>query len=382
MTENKIFRIGPIRPPSEASSLLLQMTRGCTWNKCKFCQLYRGTQFKAYTVDSIKADIDKVAVYAQKAGECHQKDGTWNVDQLNDQLSQMGGEEQNCYYMVINWLMDGGETVFLQDGNTVVLSGGKLSEVLLYLRQVFPGIKRISSYGRAENLSKVSLEDLIELKEAGLDRIHSGYESGSDKVLQLINKGVTSKEQIVAGQKIKAAGIQLSVYFMPGIGGKAFSAENALGMANVVSQAQPDFVRIRTAAIKPGTELYNMYRQGEFLLCSDDEKVKEIRSFIENTTRVDTQVVSDHMINLLQGVKGSLRTDREKMLATIDEYLSMEDKGRKLFQLARRTGQVVNIKEMDRLSQGKTLQLEQLNASLKSEKQRDEQLNELIGRYI
>ena len=129
-------------------------------------------------------------------------------------------EQQNCYYVVANWLLNGGKNVFLQDGNTLALSGGRLSEVLIYLKKAFPQIERITSYGRAENLSKVSAEQFAELKEAGLDRIHSGYESGSDKVLQMVNKGVTSRQQITAGKNIKAGGLELSVYFMPGLGGK------------------------------------------------------------------------------------------------------------------------------------------------------------------
>ncbi|MCI9598152.1 MAG: radical SAM protein [Firmicutes bacterium] len=376
------YRIGPIRPPSEASSLLLQVTQGCTWNKCKFCNLYRHTKFKAYTVDSVKQDIDIMAQYAEKALEHQRADGTWDVDSINQELSQMPSEQQNCYYTIAMWLMNGGKNVFLQDGNTLALSGGKLTDVLSYLRSVFPHIQRVTSYGRAENLSKVSPEEFAELKAAGLDRIHSGYESGSDEVLRLVNKGVTSQQQITAGQNIKAGGLELSVYFMPGLGGKALSQENAKGMANVVSQVNPDFVRLRTASVKPETDLWQDLREGRFALCSEDEKVREIRTLITDSHGVDTRIVSDHIINLLQAVKGSLATDKEKMLAIIDEYLGLPEQEKRMFQIARRMGQVISLKEMDRMSPASKQRFQRLAEQGGDEDQWTEKMNAMIGRYI
>ena len=235
--QERTFRIGPIRPPSEANSLLLQVTNGCTWNKCKFCQLYRHTKFKAYSADSIKADIDNIAYQADIIRRYQTPLGAWDIDGLNQELGQIPSEEERqCFYMVANWLVGGGENVFLQDGNTTALSSGRLSDVLIYLKQAFPGIKRITSYGRAENLSRVSAEEYAELKEAGLDRIHSGFETGSDAVLQKINKGVTQQQEITAGKNIKAGGIELSVYFMPGVGGKELTKENAEGTSHLTLQ--------------------------------------------------------------------------------------------------------------------------------------------------
>lgn len=376
------YRIGPIRPPSEASSLLLQVTQGCTWNKCKFCNLYRHTKFRAYTVDSVKKDIDVMAQYAEKALEHKRPDGTWDIESVNEQLGQMESEEQNCYYTMAMWLMNGGKNVFLQDGNTLALSGGKLTEVLTYLRGTFPHIQRITSYGRAENLSRVTAEEFAELKEAGLDRIHSGYESGSDEVLRLVNKGVTSQQQITAGQNIKAGGLELSVYFMPGLGGKALTQENAKGMANVVSQVNPDFVRIRTASVKPQTDLYQDFLEGRFILCSEDEKVREIRTLITDSHGVDTRIVSDHIINLLQAVKGSLARDKEKMLGIIDEYLELPEYDKRMFQIARRMGQVISLKEMSRLSPAATKELQRIVKQGGDDAQWTEKMNSIIGRYI
>ncbi|MFQ7011029.1 MAG: radical SAM protein [Clostridia bacterium] len=149
-------------------------------------------------------------------------------------------EERQCFYMVANWLIGGGENVFLQDGNTTALSSGRLSDVLIYLKQAFPGIKRITSYGRAENLSRVSAEEYAELKEAGLDRIHSGFETGSDAVLQKINKGVTQQQEITAGKNIKAGGIELSVYLCRALAVRT-DKENAEGTSHVINEIGPIF---------------------------------------------------------------------------------------------------------------------------------------------
>ena len=359
--EKRTFRIGPIRPPSEAESLLLQVTEGCTWNKCKFCQLYRHTKFKAYSADSIRKDIDNIRYWADRvekhrlprhgtgssgsespvasgtteASETAEASGGWDIPGLNQELQSLDDpEERNCYYTVAGWLLAGGENVFLQDGNTTALSSGRLTDVLVYLRQAFPGIKRITSYGRAENLSRSSAEEFAELKEAGLDRIHSGYETGSDEVLRMINKGVTQAQQIKAGRAIKAGGIELSIYFMPGVGGKALSEENARGTAQVVNSVGPDFVRIRTAAVKPGTELYDDWQEGRFELCSEDDKVREIRKVIRLAdSNIGTRLVSDHMVNLLQNIEGPL-ADSKPMLEKVDEYLAMPLERRRLSSIS------------------------------------------------
>lgn len=351
---DKVFRIGPIRPPSEANSLLIQVTNGCTWNKCRFCQLYRHTKFKAYSADSIRADIDNIAYWADRVRkyQCKGSPGTdeWDIDGINAELSALADDdERQCMYTVANWLLAGGENVFLQDGNSTALSSGRLTDVLVYLRQVFPQIKRITSYGRAENLSRSTAADYAELKAAGLDRIHSGFESGSDAVLTRINKGVTQEQQIRAGQAVKAGGIELSIYFMPGVGGKDLSASNAEGTAEVINAVDPDFVRIRTAAIKPGTELYQEWQEGKFELCSDDDKVREIRRVIELADEnLSTYLVSDHMINLLQNVEGYI-ADKTRMLRVIDRYLDLPEEDRRVFQLLRRTLRAYNLDDMKRL---------------------------------
>lgn len=381
--QERTFRIGPIRPPSEANSLLLQVTNGCTWNKCKFCQLYRHTKFKAYSADSIKADIDNIAYQADIIRRYQTPLGAWDIDGLNQELGQIPSEEERqCFYMVANWLVGGGENVFLQDGNTTALSSGRLSDVLIYLKQAFPGIKRITSYGRAENLSRVSAEEYAELKEAGLDRIHSGFETGSDAVLQKINKGVTQQQEITAGKNIKAGGIELSVYFMPGVGGKELTKENAEGTSYVINEIGPDFLRIRTAAVKPGTGLYEDYQNGQLTLCSDEEKLLEIRTVIERAAEIDTRVVSDHIINLLQGVEGHIVLGRQKMLDMIDGYLNKPEHEKRLYQAARRMALVNGPGDMKYLDQSRIDQIESLIRAIPDPYEWEEKMNALIGRYI
>lgn len=392
---DRVFRIGPIRPPSEANSLLIQVTNGCTWNKCRFCRLYRHTKFKAYSADSIRSDIDNIAYWAQRVRKYERKAG-WDIDGINAELSAIADdEERQCMYTVANWLIAGGENVFLQDGNSTALSSGRLTDVLVYLRQVFPQIKRITSYGRAENLSRSSAEDYAELKAAGLDRIHSGFESGSDAVLKRINKGVTQEQQIRAGKAVKAGGIELSIYFMPGVGGRDLSADNAEGTAEVINAVDPDFVRVRTAAIKPGTELYKDWQDGLFELCGDDDKVREIRRVIELTgetageknAAIGTYLVSDHMINLLQDIEGYLgrhggdTDDRVRMLARIDEYLDMPEDRRRVFQLLRRTLRAYSLDDMKNISD---VQLRQLCADVMKENELgwNVRMNGYICRYV
>ena len=383
MNENLSFRIGPIRPPSEADSLLIQVTRGCTWNKCKFCQLYRHTQFKAYSADSIKADIDNMVVLADRVNRYRKEDGNWDIDGLNYELGCIqSDEERQSYYMIANWLVKGGKNVFLQDGNTTVLKGGRLSDVLRYLKQAFPNIERITSYGRAENLSKTSAEEFVELKDAGLDRIHSGFETGSDAVLQMINKGVTQEQEITAGKNVKAGGIELSIYFMAGVGGHNLTEDNALSTAYVINQVNPDFVRVRTAAYKPRTELYDEWKQGLIVPCTDEEKLLEIRKIIELADGVDTRIVSDHILNLLMDIEGRMVDDKNYLLQIADEYLDMPKSKQREFQLARRLGMVVRPSQLSFLGSDGRRRINQILSEDMSDRDWEDQINMIIERYI
>lgn len=382
MEKQMVFRIGLFRPPSEANSLLLQVTQGCTWNKCKFCQMYRQTPFEIFSVDSIKRDIDTMKYYADMVLECKDSMGQWESQKLKDKLQRMSRPEADCARLIFNWIVNGGKTVFLQDGNTLVLSVARLKEVLEYLREVFPQIERITSYGRAQTLAEVTADEYAQLKSAGLDRIHSGFESGSQDVLDFINKGVSVEELIKAGCNIKDGGIQLSVYFMPGVGGKVLSEQNALGMAHVVNEINPDYVRIRTAVIKEGTELWNEYKSGRMKLCSDDDKIKEIRMLIDSVERCEGRLVSDHIVNLLQNVEGSFKKDKSSMLNKIDAYLEMPETDRKMYQISRRSGRADSIESLNELHEIQKNQLQKMVLAYSSEEQWNETINNMLTRYI
>ena len=379
----KLFRVGPIRPPSEANSLLLQVTAGCTWNKCKFCQLYKNSPFKAFSVDSIKEDIDNMAHYAKIAEKYIRKGLSFRNYGGFDECKGMTHNELNCFYMIFNWLANGGENVFLQDGNSLALKADRVEEVLLYLKETFPQVKRVTTYARAETLSKISVQQFKALKAAGLDRIHSGYETGSDEVLELINKGVTSQQEITAGKNIKASGIELSIYLMPGVGGKELSEANALGTAEVIRAIDPDFVRIRTAVITRGSGLWEDYQNGSYELCGDTDKIKEIRLIIENTSDCTGQLVSgDHIINLLPNVNGRLNRDTKKMLAVIDEYLALPPLKQRVYQFFKRQGSVSQPTDLDYISKDEIEEAEAFCKSFSTDKEWDSEINKMMRRFI
>lgn len=381
--EQRVFRLGPIRPPSEANSLLLQVTSGCTWNKCKFCQLYKNHPFRAFSVESIKEDIDVMAYYAEIASRYLSKGISFRSYDSFEECKTMTHEEFNCFYLVYNWLSHGGQNVFLQDGNSLALKSERLEEVLLYLKKTFPQVKRVTSYARAETLYRITEEQYLSLKNAGLDRIHSGYESGSDSVLEWINKGVTSRQQIEAGQKVKSAGIQLSLYFMPGVGGKALSKDNAIGTAEVIRQINPDFIRIRTAVITTGSELWEEYINGEFTLCGDDDKIQELRYIIDNTQRCSGELVcGDHILNLLPQVNGMLNADGDRMKDLVDEYLNMDAIQRRIYQYLRRMGRVSCLKDMSLISPKEIGEARELCNSFHTQEAWDEQVNQWMHRFI
>jgi len=329
------IEVGPIRPPSEAESLLLRITRNCSWNKCKFCNLYTGHKFSARGVEEIKADIDQVARLRKEI--LSWKDSGINI---GEKLYSLPGDVAQGYMYVINWMSHGEESVFLQDANTVVLSFDKLREIFVYLREKLPTVKRVTSYGRVDSLDKFSLEQLSQLREAGLDRIHSGYESGSDKVLEPINKGYTKAQEIQAGQKVKASGIELSVYFMPGVGGAELSEENALETADVINRINPDFVRIRTFVSKAGTGLMEDIKSGRFKECTDMEKALELKKMIENISSADGYLYSDHIVNLFENINGNMKADKEKMLAEFAAFEKLDPQSQRRFQIGRRMGMI------------------------------------------
>ena len=365
------FEIGPIRPPSEAESLLLRVTRNCPWNKCKFCTLYKKHKFSARPVEEIKADIDQVALYRSNI-----------LEGIPESLNELPEETAERYLYIMRWLSCGEESVFLQDANTMVLSYNKLLEILIHLREKLPNVKRVTTYGRVDSLAKFTLEQLTELKKAGLDRIHSGYESGSDMVLTLLNKGYTKAQEIEAGQKVKASGIELSVYYMPGSGGAMLSDDNAIETADVINKVNPDFVRIRTFVAQRGTELHDEICSGNMAECTDIGKMLELKKMIEHIDGADGHLYSDHIINLFEEVNGNLKNDKAKLLSVFENFLALDSTEQRRYQVARRMGLVRSLSHLARLSPIQRETVDEYLSQLCDEEEFERFLSRLLRRYI
>ncbi|MGV8074640.1 MAG: radical SAM protein [Syntrophobacteraceae bacterium] len=341
------FEIGPIRPPSEAGSLLIRFTRNCPWNQCRFCPIYKNQRFSRRTLEEIKTDIDAVHEIMQDLEAVSRVlgfGGRLTPQVINEVLTQPLYNE--CYRHVATWAFVGNGTVFIQDADSLILNSRVLVEVLRYLNEKVPGIRRITSYARSSTISRKSTEEIKEIREAGLDRIHIGLESGSDRVLAFIKKGVKADQHIEAGRKVMDAGMTLSEYVMPGLGGKAWSKEHALETARVLAAIDPHFIRLRSLRLPQRAPLYEDLAKGDFVHLSDDETVEEIRLLIESLDGIHSTLTSDHIMNLLQEVEGSLPKDKEQMLGVIDSYLALPQEEKLLYRLGRRGGALQSPSEL------------------------------------
>lgn len=379
--KEKVFEIGPIRPPSEAHSLLLRVTQGCTWNKCKFCDVYRDMKFRFTPINETKDTIDIIADYRDRILSFKVDGAQFDHDAIIEDMNKLSYAARGCYYMVYNWILHGAESVFLQDANTMALKPDYLFEILQHLRNKLPGIKRVTSYGRADSLARIETAQYVRLKDVGLNRIHSGFESGSNEVLSLINKGITPEIQIEAGKRIMESGIELSVYFMPGVGGKKFSKENAIETAKVINAINPSFVRLRTSVIRKHSELWTALENENIEQCSDIEKVEEIALMLEHIKGCNGILLSDHIINLLAEVEGTLDNHRLAMIDTINSFLSLPEIEKKRFQLARRLGLATKLSDMENLN-SKIPQLDSIIRSTGSHEDWEELMYSYLIRFV
>lgn len=383
--EQNTFKVGPIRPPSEANSLLLQVTENCSWNKCKFCTLYKGQQFHTRPVAEIINDIDVMAKYRDMILS-HFGGGGYNENSLNKEFSSLATyEEKMCYQMVFTWLTEGGrKAIFLQDANTMVLRPNWLVEIISHISEKFPELERITSYGRADTLSKISPDDFKRIADAGLNRIHSGYESGSDTVLKLIGKGATQEQEIIGGRKVKDAGIELSMYFMPGVGGKALTEENAIETAKVINEVNPDFVRLRTFVLRTGSPMNELRTSDNYVECTDIEKLMEIREMLAHVDpeKVDGKIASDHIINLLADVEGYMDKDIPRLLDYIDSFLALPRREQKIYQLARRRGFPMDWQHIEHMRNFDLKGIEKIVDSTPDGPEWEGLLHQYLDRYI
>lgn len=344
---NYEFEMGPIRPPSEASSILVRVTRNCPWNKCAFCHTYQDQNFSRRTVEEVKQDIDSIHAIAVRILESVNNNGFGHLFTAESLQRARGGDTTPEYYyqQVAFWMQHGMRTAFLQDANSMLLPTAQLVDIITHLKERFPSIERITTYSRSKTMSRKTIEELKELRAAGLTRIHTGMESGCDDVLDFIRKGVTAEEQISGGKKIVEAGFDLSEYYMPGIGGKQWWRENALESARVLNAVNPTYIRLRSTVPVPGTALFDAMERGEWAPLGEVEKVREIRLFIENLEGITSIVKSDHIMNLIEDIEGTLPGDKERMLDVIDRFLAMEEDQQELYIIGRRLGQYRTLRE-------------------------------------
>ncbi len=273
-TVRQIRYQGPIyRPPSEADSLLIQATVGCPHNKCTFCMVYKqGPPFKIRPVEQILEDLE---VARNKYGE--------SVKRL-----------------------------FLPAGNTIAMPTDKLAVVCRQAGKLFPKLERITVYGSCQYIHRKGPRELEALSQSGLSRIHVGLETGDDQILKLIRKGTTSAQQIEACRWVKAAGIQLSLYVLLGIGGRQRSRNHAIQTAKVLNAIDPDFIRLRTFVPKINTPLLEQVLDGSFQMLGPHQVLEETRAILE-ALDVNCRLTSDHYTNYID-LDGNLPEDLPLLL--------------------------------------------------------------------
>jgi radical SAM superfamily enzyme YgiQ (UPF0313 family) len=337
---DRVVEQGPIRPPSEARSLLIRVTRNCPWNRCTFCNTYQGETFSLRPVADIKDEILQIAGQAERVRALAGMNGEGG--HAGAETIVLTADRQAVFdeqlRSVAAWLFSGGESVFLQDANSLVLRTDDLAEVISFIRANLPSVRRITTYARAKTAAKKTVGELKRLREAGLSRIHVGMESGYDPLLKYVRKGTTADEQVEGGLKIREAGISLCEYVMPGLGGSRWSSEHAVETARVLNRINPDHIRLRTLHVVSGTKLAEMVETGEFQPLDDEEILREIKLFFESLEGIQSEVASDHILNLLEELDGKLPGDRERILEVIDRFFRLSGDERMIFRLGRRMG--------------------------------------------
>ena len=268
------------RPPSEARSLILQITSGCSWNKCAFCEMYASKSFKVKPFEDVQKEIEQVA----DSGFVFNK-------------------------------------VFLADGDAMVLSANKLNKIICEIKNKFRKVRRISVYARPSDFAKKSLSELKELKSAGLDLAYVGAESGDDEVLRNINKGETFKTTTEGLLKAKEAGIKLSVMILNGLGGLELSRQHAVNSAKLINEIQPEYVSTLVLSMPLGEQHFKNRYAGKFTMLSKFELIEELGIFLKNTELNQSVFRSDHASNYLI-LKGILSKDKDLLISKIDTVLN------------------------------------------------------------
>lgn len=280
------------RPPSEAFSLILQITIGCSHNKCSFCSMYKGVQFHIKPFEQIKAEINYFRSRAKYVNR-----------------------------------------IFLADGDALIVPTEKLIEILKYIKNIFPECERISTYASPKSLELKSEDELKKIKDNGISLLYIGAESGSDEVLKNINKGVTSKELGDLILKAKKVGFKTSVTFIVGILGEKDFREHAIATGNFISRCEPDYVGILSLMLEENTTIYQEWLKGNFKEADGIDILKEIKLIIENIN-VTSNIIfrSNHASNYIN-LKGNLPEDKKRLIQEIDISLNKHSLKEKKYRL-------------------------------------------------
>ena len=268
-----------IRPPSEAYSILLQVTLGCSHNKCTFCGSYKEKKFTIKDDEIILSDILFASKYMKRQ-----------------------------------------DRVFLMDGDALIIPQKRLMWILDRIKEYLPWVRRVGAYANTKSIRMKSLEDLIELRENGLGILYLGVETGDDELRKKINKGSRSRTCIEMGRKVKEAGMKVSVTVLLGIAGRERSLEHARATGELLSAMDPNYVGALTVMLIPGTPLYEEYRKGEFQLPNEKELLIELREMIAHTHLSRGLFYSNHASNYLP-VKAKLPKGKQEALDLIDAAL-------------------------------------------------------------
>jgi radical SAM superfamily enzyme YgiQ (UPF0313 family) len=380
-SEYKGFEQGPIRPPSEAGSLLIRITRNCPWNRCTFCPVYKGRDFSLRPMEHVLEDIDRVHRYVLEIRTCAIKNGKVYPADIERLRSLEGESDHAALNAALQWATTGMRSIFLQDANSLIIKPENLIAILQHLKKCFPWVERITSYARSHTIARISDSNLHLMAAAGLSRIHIGMESGSDKVLARIKKGVDKKTHITAGQKVKKSGMELSEYIMPGLGGRDLSGEHALESADVLNQINPDFIRLRTLAIPDHVELYREYQKGDFQKLSDFETAQELLIFLQALDGITSTIKSDHILNLFENLEGRFPQDKEKMVNIVKAFLDLDPTRRMLYQVGRRMGLFRTLDDVNSATKRHYVENACLKAGINPDNV-DDAIDELMKRFI
>lgn len=267
------------RPPSEAYSLIVQVTVGCSHNRCTFCNMYKDKKFKIRKLEDIFEDFEMA---------------------------------RQAYRTV--------KRIFLADGDALIIKTEDLEAILIKIKSLFPECDRIGIYATPKAILRKSEEELIKLKNLGIDIIYLGVESGSDEVLKDVNKGVTSKEMIEAGQKVKKTGIKLSATLISGLGGKEKWKTHAIESARVISEINPDYLGLLTLMVEPNTEINERLKSGELTLLSPIEVMMETRELVRNLNVDKCTFRSNHASNYAP-LAANLNKEKEALLEQLDHII-------------------------------------------------------------